>query len=266
MEVVERTGELDGQPVRWLERGGSGTPTLYLHDMPLDADAWTPFLAAERGPAVAVDLPGFGLSGKPGRLSYDLPFYDAWIERFLDWIDFERFHLVAHGTGAVGLMTAQRMPERLGRIVLIAPLPLLPGFRWHKLARLWRRPLAGQLAMGAASARTFRRVLPASLAQGAWERFDQGTQRATLRFHRAAGEAELAAAGAALDRLGAPTLVLLPDADEYFGEHAAAYAEAMPRAAVEPVAGAGHWPWLDQPDLVERVIAFLHVQERSARS
>jgi pimeloyl-ACP methyl ester carboxylesterase len=26
---------------------------------------------------------------------------------------------------------------------------------------------------------------------------------------------------------------------------------------VEHLAGAGHWPWLDQPELVERVGAFL---------
>ena len=35
------------------------------------------------------------------------------------------------------------------------------------------------------------------------------------------------------------------------------YAERLPNAAYEGVPGAGHWPWIDQPDLVERVLAFL---------
>jgi pimeloyl-ACP methyl ester carboxylesterase len=35
------------------------------------------------------------------------------------------------------------------------------------------------------------------------------------------------------------------------------YGARLPQATVEHVAGAGHWPWLDQPDLVERVVAFL---------
>jgi len=79
VEVAEHTDELDGLPVFWRGRPGHGTPAVYLHDAPLSADEWAPFLAAETGPAIAVDLPGFGRSGKPGSLPFDLPFYDAWI-------------------------------------------------------------------------------------------------------------------------------------------------------------------------------------------
>ena len=31
----------------------------------------------------------------------------------------------------------------------------------------------------------------------------------------------------------------------------------LPHAVVERVAGAGHWPWLDQPSLAERVAGFV---------
>jgi pimeloyl-ACP methyl ester carboxylesterase len=57
-----------------------------------------------------------------------------------------------------------------------------------------------------------------------WGQFDQGTQRAFLRLHRSIDSAGLAAAGA---------------------------------AAPERVPGAGHWPWLDQPSVIQRVGAFL---------
>lgn len=267
MKVIEHTGELDGQPVRWLERGGRGVPTLYLHDMPLSADAWRPFLEAERGPAVAVDLPGFGLSGKGGRLPYDLAFYDAWIERFVDWIEFERFHLVAHGTGAVAMLTAQRMPERVGRIVLIAPLPFVPDFRWHKLARRWRRPVIGELVMGFSSRRIFRKLLPAELADPAWANFDQGTQRAMLRFHRSASASALAEAGSGLRNIASPILVLSPASDPYFAaDQADAYGERMLLATVERVSRAGHWPWLDRAELVEQVTAYLRNEEGKSRT
>lgn len=258
MEVVERTGELDGLPVRWLERAGGGTTTLYLHDVPLGADSLAPFLAAERGPAVAVDLPGFGLSGKPGRLPYDLAFYVDWIERFGDWLELDRYNLVAHGTGAIGLLAALRAPERLVRGALIAPLPLGIEFRWHRLARAWRRPVIGQLTMGFAEAKTFKRLLPAELALPAWEQFDQGTQRAILRFHRSAGERELLAAGAPLHNIAAPMLIVSGSSDPYFvADCTDAYGENMPQATIERVSLAGHWPWLDRAELVARVIAFL---------
>ena len=61
-----------------------------------------------------------------------------------------------------------------------------------------------------------------------------------------------------LSELWAPTLVLWGERDPWldpaFGE---AYARRLPRAQFEPVPEAGHWPWLDQPGLVERVTAFL---------
>ena len=247
MEVAEHTDELDGLPVFWRERAGEGTVALYLHDVPLSADQWAPFLAAETGPAVAVDLPGFGRTGKPGSLPYDLPFYDAWLERFLDWRGLDRVHLVMHGWGALGLMLAQRTPERVASVVLIAPLPLLPGFRWHRTARLLRIPVLGELLVGATSRRLFRRTLPAELADDAWSHFDPGTQRALLRLYRSAPEDALERAGARLEDIPGRALILCGASDPYVdADFADMYGARMPRATVERLYAAGHWPWLDE--------------------
>jgi pimeloyl-ACP methyl ester carboxylesterase len=276
--VAEHTEELDGLPVFWREReapddaaaarpgepgwqaGGlaAETTALYLHDVPLSADEWAPFLAAETGPAVAVDLPGFGRTGKPGSLPYDLPFYDAWLERFLDWRGLDRVHLVMHGWGALGLLLAQRLPERVERVVLIAPVPLFPGFRWHRAARLWRVPVLGELAVGATTRRLFGRALPPSLRDEAWRQFDPGTQRALLRLHRNTGESALARMGMHLADIPGPSLIACGSSDPYFDEQFAdAYGARMPGAIVVRLNAAGHWPWLDEPDLVARVVAFL---------
>ena len=36
-----------------------------------------------------------------------------------------------------------------------------------------------------------------------------------------------------------------------------AYADALPDARAHIVAGAGHWPWYDVPDLIDEIVAFL---------
>jgi pimeloyl-ACP methyl ester carboxylesterase len=112
--------------------------------------------------------------------------------------------------------------------------------------------------MGATTRWALRRSLPAELAPGAWEHFDQGTQRAILRLYRSSPEDALARAGAGLGRLTCPALVLWPDRDPYiparFGE---AYAAALPAARLVGLPGAGHWPWLDRPEVVDAVAAFL---------
>jgi pimeloyl-ACP methyl ester carboxylesterase len=252
VEVAEHTDELDGLPVFWRERAGQGTPALYLHDVPLSSDEWAPFLAAETGPAVAVDLPGFGRTGKPGSLSYDPPFYEAWIKRFLDWRELDRVHLVMHGWGALGLLLP---PERIARVVMIAPLP---AYRWTRAQRLWRRPVLGELAIGATTRRRFMRALPASLAEGAWSHFDPGTQRALLRLYRGADDSTVTRLGMSPADIPGPALLACGESDPYIAaDFADAYGARMPGTTVVQIEGAGHWPWLDEPDLVARVIAFL---------
>src|ERR1039457_5724439 len=79
----------------------------------------------ERSGGLAVDLPGFGRSGKPGYLKYTIDEYARFIERFLDFVEVERVRLVMHDWGAVGLAFAQAHPERVERLVVLKAAPLL---------------------------------------------------------------------------------------------------------------------------------------------
>jgi pimeloyl-ACP methyl ester carboxylesterase len=92
-----------------------------------------------------------------------------------------------------------------------------------------------------------------------WPQFDQGTQRAILRLYRTSPEERLAAAGADLDRLGCPALVVWGDRDPFLpSRFADAYAAALGGdAQTDHLADAGHWPWYDRPDVVDRVATFL---------
>ncbi len=255
--VTDHTATLGDQPVFWRTAEGAGdTPVLYLHGVPESSDTWLPFL--ERSGGLAPDLPGFGRTGKRGDLDFTIDGLASFVDRFLELTGTERVRLVVHDFGAVGLVWAQRNPERVERLVVIDAVPLLPGYRWHRVARLWRTPAIGELAIGGTTRLALRRAMPRPLADAAWPHFDQGTQRAILRLYRASPEERLAEAGAHLDRLDRPALVVWGERDPFVPERfAAAYAEVLPRARAEVVPGAGHWPWHDEPDVVERVLRFL---------
>jgi pimeloyl-ACP methyl ester carboxylesterase len=114
--------------------------------------------------------------------------------------------------------------------------------------------MARQLRRGATRPETWdsRRL------SAVWEQFDQGTQRALLRLHRASGEARLQTLGSDLGSVTIPTLVLWGNADPWFGpQFADAYGARLPDAIVEHIEEAGHWPWLDQPRVTHRVAEFL---------
>jgi pimeloyl-ACP methyl ester carboxylesterase len=92
-----------------------------------------------------------------------------------------------------------------------------------------------------------------------YAKLDFGTQRAIIKLHRSVKSGTLAAAGAGLHRIEAPALVVWGDADPFIpARFADAYGDALGGVTeVVHLADAGHWPWLDRPDLIERVAAFL---------
>jgi pimeloyl-ACP methyl ester carboxylesterase len=260
-EVIERTATLDDQPLFWRD-GGEGPdpgrpPVLYLHGVPTSSVEWPRFL--ERTGGLAPDLPGFGCSGKRGDGDFTIDGYAGFVDRFLDLTNVDRVRLVVHDWGAAGLVWAQRNPERVERLVVMDAVPLLPGFRWHRIARLWRTRGVGEWVVGATTRRILRRYVPRQLADESWPYFDQGTQRAILRLYRTSPETRLAEAGADLARITCPALVVHGEEDPYIpASFADDYAAALGgETRVERVPDAGHWPWYDDPGVVERVVEFL---------
>jgi pimeloyl-ACP methyl ester carboxylesterase len=258
--VEEHTAQLDGQPVFWRRapETDGGPPILYVHGVPTDADLWTPFLARTGG--IAVDLPGFGRSGKRGDLDYTIPGYTTFLEHFLARIEVDGpIRLVCEDWGAAALGWAQNHPERVQRLVLIDAVPLLPGFRWHRIAQVWRTRWLGEIAMGLAIKPVLRRMLPDALVDLVASRLDQGTQRAILDLYRWADPGRLAAAGARLASITAPALVVWGETDPYVPvAFASAYAAALGGTVdVDVRPGVGHWPWLEDPVVIEHVAEFL---------
>ncbi len=117
-----------------------------------------------------------------------------------------------------------------------------------------RRRLGRALRAGAAdpTAWSDERIEPV------WEQFDQGTQRAILRVARSIDPGGLIRAGAGLPALTAPTLIVWGEDDPWLPvRFAYAYAAALPAAQLALIPGAGHWPWLESPAVIDRVTAFL---------
>ena len=266
MRVEEHTITIDDVPVYFRE-GAEDKATLYLHGAPTSSDDWLPFL--ERTGGLAPDLIGFGRSGKGGHLDFSPTGLTNFAERFLAELDAGRVSLVGHGWGgAIALLLAAREPARVERLVLIDAVPLLQGFRWPRLVRIMRPPVAGELLMGSITRSMLGRLLRSGTVRpGAWsdaelrtvwDQFDQGTQRALLRLHRRAEEQRLAELRSELASLAVPTLIVWGERDPWLGvELGHAYAAWLADAKLHVVRGAGHWPWRDDPAVVETVAEFL---------
>lgn len=141
-----RTGETQivelalagGRRIRARRRDGSGTPLVFLHGLLDSSEGWSEIAAASSRPSVAFDLPGFGGSDLPTRSRVSA--YAEDIVAAMGLLDLDEVTLVGHSFGgAVAAAVAERIPERIASLLLLAPagfgrIPLaeavsIPGVR-----------------------------------------------------------------------------------------------------------------------------------------
>jgi pimeloyl-ACP methyl ester carboxylesterase len=267
--IEEGQLRIDGVDVFYRRVPGEGAPTVYCHGNPTHGEDWLPFL--ERGgPAIAIDMPGWGRSDRPDPAGFDYSMYglSAFLERCLDELGVTRRKLVVHDWGGLALIGAQRRPELVEKLTVINTVPLLPGYRWHWIAQLWRRKPIGEVLNRTTSKRSLalllrqatgdRKPMPKAFVDTIWDYWDSGTQDALLALYRHADPDRLARAGSALGELSCPVLVLWGDRDIYLPTRFAnAYADVLPSSTLQLVPGAGHWPWLDDARVIDRVLEFV---------
>jgi pimeloyl-ACP methyl ester carboxylesterase len=264
------TIDVDGIETFYRRIPGEGEPVVFMHGNPTHSEDWMPILERMRGPAVAFDLPGFGRSQRPEpeRFDYSVGTYTDFVERALLEFGVGEYSLVVHDWGPVALIAALRDPGRLRRLVVINAVPLLTGYRWHRLARIWRTPRLGELSNRLWNRPMLDQALRESRGDWSrhapefvdliWDHLDAGTFRAILRWYRSAPESELERLGAGLGSVRGPSLVVWGLKDRYLpARFGRAYAEALPNSQLIELPDSGHWPWRDEPSVIPRLVEFL---------
>src|SRR5215831_6277884 len=109
---------------------GSGPPVICLHGTGPGANAWVNFrlnaaALADRYRVLLVDLPRFGRSEKVVVKGPRLDYLSGVIRAFMDALAIPRAHFIGNSMGGqVAIKLAIDTPERVGRMVLVAPAPL----------------------------------------------------------------------------------------------------------------------------------------------
>jgi 2-succinyl-6-hydroxy-2,4-cyclohexadiene-1-carboxylate synthase len=260
---------------------GNGLPVLLLHGFTRRSTSWTTLAALLRRlgrRTIVVDLLGHGRSDAPsdparyavGRQAHDLV-------SLLDRLDARPVDVVGYSMGArIALRLAAYRPDAVRRLVLESPSAGIAD----AAERALRRDRDEALALGLE-----REGIEAFV--GRWERQPLFASHAALpsrtrtRLHaerlgnRPIGlAASLRGAGQGVadplhDRLGtiaAETLVVAGALDPVGLARAEAVRDAIPRARLELVAGAGHAPHLERPAAYRRLVAAFLGASTPARS
>jgi pimeloyl-ACP methyl ester carboxylesterase len=246
---------------------------VFIHGNPGSSADWTSLLAhaGDLGRAIAPDLPGYGKADRPPEFDYTTAGYAAYLGTMLDQLGIERAHLVLHDLGGFwGLKWAADHPNQVASVALFNT-GLMPNYRWHKFARIWRTPIVGELFQLLATRAGFRALLaadnprpfPAGFLDAMYDDYDRGMKRAVLKYYRASSnpgaQAEKLAAVLAPRRL--PALVLWGDDDKYSPVGYAQKQQDFFDAEVHVLPGCGHWTMIDEPEKsLSLVLPFLRRQ------
>jgi pimeloyl-ACP methyl ester carboxylesterase len=259
---------VDGVDMRYAHAcpDDASTAVVFVHGNPGSADDWTALVGAvgERGRAVAPEMPDFGETIAAPGFQNNVEGYAAFLDQALTALGIARVHLVVHDFGGpFGLTWAGAHLDALASVTLIGT-GVLPGYRWHVTARIWRTPLLGEAFQAITTRRGFRfaisrgepRGLPRAFVDRMYDHYDRRTKRAVLKLYRATddpgGGAELVRAFAARD---IPALVIWGEHDRYLSaSYAARQRDAFPSADVHVLPASGHWPYADAPETVERLL------------
>jgi pimeloyl-ACP methyl ester carboxylesterase len=125
--VTDTVLDLGGRSVRILRaeaRGSEHEPQLLVHGLGGSAVGWVQVMEglAERGPVVALDLPGFGRTPVTEDDLLTVPGHRDLVLAVADALGWDRFTL--HGNsmgGLIGVLIAAEQPARLHRLVLVSP-------------------------------------------------------------------------------------------------------------------------------------------------
>ena len=239
---------------------------VFVHGNPGSCDDWERLaiaIGAIGVRAVALDLPDFGETIAPPGFVHDVPTYAGFLNEALEVLGVERVHLVIHDFGGpIGLVWAAMHADRVASVTLI-DTGVLPGYRWHRLARIWRTPVLGELFQAISRPGVLRRMLPRQEPRGLpdWflDRVHYGprTRRAALALYRATDDPGAAGVefAAYMRSKDIPALVIWGEHDVYLpAEYASRQRDAFPSADVHVLPASGHWPFADAPETVERLL------------
>lgn len=185
---------------RWLKsagvntfvaEAGNGPPIVFLHGNPDTHETWSGVVSRLKDDftCYAPDMPGYGQSDSQADCTMDQQV--AWVDGVLSGLGVEKPHLVVHDVGAnYGLAFVSKHPGRVGKLTIFN-CNFFPDYQWHFWGRVWRTPVAGEVAMALGNRWLFLNEvttaspkMPKEYANRSYDSYGRKTRQQVLAFYR----------------------------------------------------------------------------------
>ncbi len=265
--MEERWASIGGHRMRYL-RGGSGPALVLIHGLLGYSFSWRFNLAAlgEHATVYAPDLLGFGYSERYPKMDCSLRGTAERMWQFMDGVRIEEADILgtSHG-GAVTMTMAAMQPQRVRRLMLVAPVN-----PWSRYGRLLTRVLATRIGgLGFRVVQPYlsqkyflrrlygdvRRIAPGTVEGYSAPLLIPGTIAHALAIARC-WHADLRQLESALPSIAhIPTLLMWGSRDRaVLPSSARTLAAHFKRAELVMLDGVGHLPYEEVPEEFNRIV------------
>ncbi|HSW13495.1 MAG TPA: alpha/beta hydrolase [Solimonas sp.] len=272
-QLEEKRLKIDGFDIAYLE-GGQGEPLVLVHGIGADKDNFTR-VARWLTPyyrVIAIDLPGFGESGKPGDADYGIPAQAERLDQIMQALNLSRAHFGGSSMGGWIIATyAAKYPNKVGSLWLLGAAGT-DGGKPTEVRKAWER---GEYLLFAKTPEEFERTidfvfvkrpfLPYSVRQVMAQQAIGNYELHTRIFGDLMKNWSDYSVNAKIRGLPVPALIVFGDQDRAVDPgDGIIWQSLLPQSQLEMMQDIGHLPMAEAPQVVaQRYLAFRKSLPRS---
>ena len=158
--MKEKTINIDGNSIRFLEEGDSDQVLLLLHGLGASAERWEFVipLFSEKYRVIVPDLIGFGHSEKPS-VDYTTDYFTDFMYKFVSKLNIKNFHIIGSSLGGqIAAEFTSKHNELVKKMVLVSPSGIMkhstPALDSYIMAALYPNSESATMAFQTMSGQT----------------------------------------------------------------------------------------------------------------
>ena len=158
--MKEKSINVDGNNIRFLEEGDSDQVLLLLHGLGASAERWEFVLPlfSEKYRVIVPDLIGFGQSEKPS-VDYTTDYFTDFMYKFVSKLNIKNFHIIGSSLGGqIAAEFTSKHNELVRKLVLVSPSGIMkhstPALDAYIMAALYPSSESATMAFQTMSGQT----------------------------------------------------------------------------------------------------------------